>query len=363
MIAVIGTGVVGACLGYYLSRAGAEVMLVDAGQAGGLTTSSSLAWVNASSKSDRPAYFDLNFAGLREYEQLAASLGGTWWNPTGHLRWDYGDETELVRHVERVKERGYPAEVWEAERVQRLLEPGVSVRSPTSLVAVFPSEAWVDGPGLVQELVGQAVQAGATTAFANAVRRITLTDEAVTSIELAGGQAHSVKAVVNAAGPGAAAVAAMVGRTLPMSTRPGLAVRVQMSQDRVRRVIHPPKVGIRPDGRRRAFLLARGVEPALMEGRQTPSELAETVKQLAGRAVPELAHAPVLDARIGHRPIPSDGLPAIGRATSIDGYYEAVTHSGITLGPILARVLTAEILHGEIDPLVADFRATRLPGG
>jgi hypothetical protein len=40
----------------------------------------------------------------------------------------------------------------------------------------------------------------------------------------------------------------------------------------------------------------------------------------------------------------------------------AVTHSGITLGPIPARALTAEILRDQIDPLVSGFHASRLPG-
>jgi glycine/D-amino acid oxidase-like deaminating enzyme len=59
--------------------------------------------------------------------------------------------------------------------------------------------------------------------------------------------------------------------------------------------------------------------------------------------------------------MPLDGLPMIGKATDIDGYYEAAMHSGITLGPIAARALTAEILHGRIDPLVSSLRASRLP--
>jgi glycine/D-amino acid oxidase-like deaminating enzyme len=86
-VAIIGTGALGACVGYYLAREGADVVLVDAGQPGARTTGASLAWVNASSKADNRAYFDLNFAGLREHQRLAAELAdGAWWNQTGHLR-------------------------------------------------------------------------------------------------------------------------------------------------------------------------------------------------------------------------------------------------------------------------------------
>jgi glycine/D-amino acid oxidase-like deaminating enzyme len=102
------------------------------------------------------------------------------------------------------------------------------------------------------------------------------------------------------------------------------------------------------------------VEPALREAGRAPSQLGEEVKQLAGRAVPQLAGASVVETRVGYRPVPVDGFPVIGKASDIDGYYEAVTHSGITLGPIVGRMLAAEIIHGDIDPLVSPFRASRL---
>jgi glycine/D-amino acid oxidase-like deaminating enzyme len=360
-IAVIGTGVVGACIGYCLAREGSDVLLVDAGTPGGLTTSASFAWVNASSKVTHPAYFELNFAGLREYERLANAFpGATWWNQTGHVRWDYRDERELASSVEELTSRGYPAEVWDAGRARILLGPHAARIPPSSHVAMFPLEGWVDGPNMVKALVDSAVKNGATTAFGSAVCRILVTDRSLTSIELANGDKYAVEAAVNAAGPAAHTVAAMVGRVLPMRRDPGLTVRVETGKELVGRVMHAPEIAIRPDGAGRVFLLAHGVERERREVGHAPAQLAEKVKRLAARVLPELASASVVDVRVGHRPIPADGFPAIGRATNIRGYFEAVMHSGITLGPIVARALTAELVHGREDPLVSSFRASRL---
>jgi glycine/D-amino acid oxidase-like deaminating enzyme len=338
-------------------------MLVDAGRPGELTTSASFAWVNASSKAGNPAYFALNFSGLKEYERLVAELGSaTWWNPTGHVRWDYRDERELTDHVEQLRAQGYPAELWEARRVQELLEPDVAFPSPITQVARFPSEAWVDGPAMVEALVAATVRNGATTAFGSAVRSIILSNGTVAAIELASGETHQVELIVNAAGTSAPIIAALVGRRLPLKMRPGLAVRVKTSRQGIGRVIHAPEIAIRPDSGRRVFLLARGVEPRLREGRPPISGLAEHVKHAAVRVVPGLADASVVDVRVGQRPIPVDGLPLIGKAADISGYFEAVMHSGITLGPVVARILTAEIVHGRIDPLSFGFRASRVRG-
>jgi glycine/D-amino acid oxidase-like deaminating enzyme len=359
-VAVVGAGVVGACLAYYLASEGADVLLIDAGPPGQLTTSASLAWVNASTKADHEAYFHLCFAGLRQYDRLVADFASAdWWNPTGHLRWDYGAEQKLVASVERLQALDYPVEVWEGERVQRLLEPNLALPDRSTLVVRFPTEAWVDGPKMVQALVRSAVKSGAATAFGNAIRRISIANGSVTSLELAGGEKHTVETVVNAAGPGAADVGALVGRALPMKAKPGLAVRVETTRDLLSSVVHAPKISIRPDGAGRAFLSAPSLDPALHGGDPSPIRLAEDVKSLATRVVPDLAAARICDIRIGRRPIPVDGLPVIGKPAGIGGYFEAVTHSGITLGPIIARALTAEILHGEIDPLVSSFRASR----
>ena len=45
--------------------------------------------------------------------------------------------------------------------------------------------------------------------------------------------------------------------------------------------------------------------------------------------------------------------------TGVPGYYEAVTHSGVTLGPLLGRLLAREILEGEVDPLLSSYRPDR----
>jgi glycine/D-amino acid oxidase-like deaminating enzyme len=134
---------------------------------------------------------------------------------------------------------------------------------------------------------------------------------------------------------------------------------VETDREQVGRVIHPSGIAIRPDGARRVFLLARSVEPELREAGRASGQVGDDVKRLAAEAVPRLAGASVVEARVVHRPVPVDGFPVIGKASDIDGYYEAVTHSGITLGPVVGRTLAGEIVHGHIDPLVSPFRASR----
>lgn len=75
--------------------------------------------------------------------------------------------------------------------------------------------------------------------------------------------------------------------------------------------------------------------------------------------MPELGNARIAQTRVSNRPIPADGFPSVGALPSVPGYYEAVSHSGITLGPVIGRLLAAEILSGERDEMLADFRPER----
>jgi len=86
----------------------------------------------------------------------------------------------------------------------------------------------------------------------------------------------------------------------------------------------------------------------------------DQVARHAAHVVPVACGAAVTDVSVGHRPIPLDGRPLIGRASDISGYYEAVTHTGLTLGPILVSALSAEILRDQIDTLVSGFHASQL---
>lgn len=74
---------------------------------------------------------------------------------------------------------------------------------------------------------------------------------------------------------------------------------------------------------------------------------------------PALRGAKLIEAQFARRPIPADGFPSIGAIDGVGGYYEAVTHSGVTLGPIIGELLAGEILDGTVDPRIAPFRPDR----
>ncbi|MFI1094429.1 NAD(P)/FAD-dependent oxidoreductase [Streptomyces sp. NPDC020917] len=362
-VAVIGAGILGASVGWNLSRQGAEVVLVDTGRPGEGVTNWSFSWVNASNKTARRSYFALNVAGMAAYRELATALGpDSWWFPGGHLRWadDPAAEAKLLEAARLLAGWDYRLEVCTGAEVRRRLEPALTVPDEAPVV-FYPDEAWVHGRHLVGRLVGRAVASGAELRSGTSVHDIgTGADGSVRSVALSDGSRLDVDAVVNAAGPDAAHVAGLVARHLPMRREPGAVTRLACTEVPVRRAMHAPHIEIRPDGDASVVLHSREID-ALIDTGEEPAELGARLHASARQVVPGLGTARVARTRVAHRPIPGDGFPSVGAVPSVPGYYEAVTHSGITLGPVIGRLLAAEILTGTPDAMLADFRPDRFP--
>jgi glycine/D-amino acid oxidase-like deaminating enzyme len=362
-IAVIGAGIVGAPVAFRLARSGeARVWLVDGSLPGSGTTSASFAWANANDKTPRD-YFELNRAGLEEHFRLRDELGGApWLYPGGNIEWA-GDAVALEglkRRIERLRFWGYAAEWWKASRVNEILEPNVAFPSPDTPVAFFPHEAWVDAPRLASALVELARWSGAEARFGDAVEEIETEGGRVSALRLRGGERLPVDAVVNAAGPEADRVAALLGRSLPLESSKGLISRVAVEGPPICRLVHSRYVNLRPDGPGRVVLNHGWADQTLeSDNARTEDSLSHELLEHARRVVPALESAEVEEVRVGVRPMPEDGRSCVGAVAELPGYYEAVTHSGVTLGPLLGRLLAREILSGELNGLVSPFRPDR----
>ena len=62
---------------------------------------------------------------------------------------------------------------------------------------------------------------------------------------------------------------------------------------------------------------------------------------------------------MSYRTIPEDGRPVIGRPENIDSVYVAVMHSGVTLAPLVGRLVGEEITSNTASSLLRDLTPNR----
>jgi len=362
-VVVIGAGAVGGSVAFRLAQAGARVTVLDAGEPGSGTSGSSFAWLNSGDKQPRE-YHDLNVAGMREHRALADELGGRWYHGGGNLDWaatDAGRE-KLRQRVARLQEWGYAAEWLTPERVLGELEPRLALdRDEGRSIAYFPEEGWVDGQLLARALAGAIERGGGRVLGGRQVARIESAGGRVAGVGTQDGDRFAADVVVNCAGQHADAVARLAGGDVPLANTLGLLAITSAGPPVVSRVVHAPNVHLRPDSGGGVMLHVEEIDRELARDTVVNVNLAGCSELLrrAVELVPSLGGRTIVEARIGTRPIPKDGLPAVGPAGS-DGHYVVVTHSGITLGPLLGRIVAAEIIGGTPDSRLAPFRPERL---
>lgn len=358
-IAVVGAGIVGSSVAFRLAQAGASVTVIDRDRVASGTTAASFAWLNANAK--RPhEYFELNRSGMAEHLRLRDELADApWLHYGGMLTWPSSPQaaTELAERVDRLTAWGYTAEWWPGTEVTKHLEPDLAIPDDRT-AAFFPHEGWIDAPRLATTLLTLAQASGAQILEATTVTAVEKGAQGAMALRLADGHTLQADAVVNAAGTGAPDVAATFDRELPLAPTTGLLVRVHAEHTPLRRVLRGPRLNARPDRPGRILLHMEEIDQRLRDG-ENRTCLARELVQRAQDTMPAAGPFDITDITAGTRPIPADGFPVLGAVPSRPGYYEAVTHSGVTLGPLVGRLLTHEILGGAADPLAEPFRADR----
>lgn len=370
--AVIGAGVLGACVALRLAEAGVAVTLLEQGRPGQGATRSSLAWLNANNKLPR-VYHDLNYTGMRRWAELSASLGGpVWYRPTGNIEWaaSRAEHAQLIARVRQLTGYGYPAHLIGAAAAAEL-EPALNLPRSVHEAAWFPGEGYLMTEPLVSQLVALAVQRGVKLLAGEQGRVIglDLAAKRVRALRTATGQSIEVEAVVCCGGrwvpeltgmSGAACPVPLVPWATPGAVAPALVVLAgPVKSPGPTRVIHGPQICLRPDGDGLVHLEAAD---AAVDMHTAQADLRRWATVLLGRAqrvVGGLEDADVADYRVCVRPMPADNLPIVGWLPGVGGLYVTVTHSGVTLGLRLAELICAELVTGKPAVELAPYRPDR----
>ncbi|MGW0912506.1 NAD(P)/FAD-dependent oxidoreductase [Streptomyces sp. NPDC002784] len=369
-VIVIGAGVLGVSAARQLAVGGEEVLLIDRSGAGTGTTATTFAWTNSSRKPD-PDYHRLNLAGMQEHARLAEQLPGAQaYFPSGALQWaDSANEQWLADNVERLQSLGYPAR-WVTPAEATRIAGALRVPETITSCAHFPSEGYVLPELFMTNLLADAERHGARLAFGAVVAIHDRADGV--SVTLAGGETLKGDRAVLAAGRWTQQLAARADIDIPMVTDTsrgsqtvGVLGYVRSPQLDLRCVLHTPGLNLRPATGGQTVLQAldlnQDVDPA--NPPTADGALARTLARRFSALLPDASGAaPEIDLRIGIRSLPADGHSVAGYASSRSRIYCLVSHSGITLAPILGRLAASEITTDQEQDLLRPFRPTRFIG-
>lgn len=351
-VLIIGGGIVGASTAFALSRAGARVTLLERHAPAAGASSKSFAWLNANYP-DTEDYFSLRLAALAHYRELAADFdlsrllrfgGSLWWEDEGE---------DFDAHVALLERFDYDCHVVERRDFAALVP---AILNPPERALLAPREAGVDLAALTRWMLTQASAAGASVQ----------TGSGVYGLETLGGRVVGARtalerieadAVVLAAGTVTGSLLSTIGLHLPMANNAGLILRSAPQPALLDHVIMSPDVHFRqdPDG---TILMGEIFSGAFEPGRDIAELRADVLGRVAQR-LRTLEPLTIAQTTLGMRPMPVDGLPAVGTLPGLEGLHVAVMHSAATLGPLIGEMVAQEVLTGEAVPDLATFRPDR----
>ena len=358
---ILGGGVIGLSIAYHLSRQGATVTVLDAGEPGQASSAAAgmlapLAETGApgpfldlalDSLRRCPAFVDI----LREDSGAGLSIQGP-----GMLRVARTDAEEdaLCRALAWQSTLGLPLHRL-SETDARRLEPGLgegvqaAVLSPLEkqieprrlLAALTDACRWWD-----VQIVSHHPATGLETAGSRA--------DAV----LSGTTRHTFGTLVLAAGAWNRALGQKLGFDIPVSPLRGqiLALGPQPAAPFSHTLYtHGAYLVPRADGR----IVAGATEEWAGFAAETDDAAIAGLRAEASTLVPALTDWPLHSAWAGLRPVSADGLPLLGRVPGWNNVHVATGHgrNGILLSPITGALMADHLLHDA--PLPAAFDPAR----
>ena len=348
-VVIVGAGIVGCATAYELTKRGVAVTLVDRGEVSGGTTGLGEGNALLSDKDAGPE-LDLAVAGMPLFDELEDVVGDA-----ARIR----RKGALIVHPEE--------ETWVAEpaRAERLRAAGVNAEllSPDEVLELEPRlTGAIHGALFVPEDLQcdpRAIARGLAAWCADHGAEIRTNSEVETI-----GDLLPARAVVLAAGPWSAPLAATAGLTLPLEPRKGQLTRLRLPRPDPaflnRKVVdgsYLASVTSSAAGRQISTVVETTWDGHVVVGSTRercgfdPSvdyDLAREVRERAARLVPEVAALEPDSTWVGFRPWLPDGLPAIGPSRVAPGLWVGTGHegAGVMLGPITGRLL-AQAITGE----------------
>ncbi|WP_374391775.1 NAD(P)/FAD-dependent oxidoreductase [Tabrizicola sp.] len=345
---IIGAGITGATLAYQLARRGEAAAIISTHAEGGLASTASFGWLNASYFLSHPHY-RLRHESLAAHRRLSKALPGLptswqgclWYEATG----DAQDET-----ANDLLALGY--------KVQRLTRTQIADRLPAlgpvpETALFFPEEGVADPAILARALI----EASGAKVIRATVQSVTEERGRTTGVVTDLGPFEADR-VILCTGTGTPALLEPFGYTLPMLKRPGLMVVTNPLPPICPVVLATPDQEVRQDAE--GHLIA----PASAAHQSDHAETLGSFPVVVNATLTRLrALFPGQEIHFTHqamamRPVPGDGLPVVGQGP-IPGLWIAVMHSGATLAPVVAELLAEEITGGPDSPLLAHFRPAR----
>lgn len=376
-LVIIGGGVIGTSIAYRLAGE-MRVMLIEAGEIGSQTSGACDKAIFLQSK--RPGvHLALALASRQIYDTLEEELGF----PIEYQR--SGGMVVIENEAQLAFMKAHVAAQNEAEGVEvELLDRQTAreyqpILAPHILGSTYSADDGEVNPILLtQAFAKAAVRRGLIIKKQTRVTNIVVESGRVVGVETDRGRIATDR-VINATGPFAAKIGAMVGIDLPIKPRRGVILISERTPPRLKGNIlcaqylaakhlssdlpaPPYGIGLSLGQTKSGNLLIGSSREYADYQKSASPNVVKAIAAHAARIVPGLKSELIIRTMVGFRPVTPDGLPIIDEVPHIEGLIMAAGHcgDGIALAAITGKLVRSLLYQdGEYREKLAHLRLDR----
>lgn len=368
-IVIIGGGVIGTSIAYYLAKRGKKVALVERGDLAFGASGACDQDIILQSKNPG-LHLTLALESARIYKSLEAELDHPieYEETGGMILIETPEEMEVMRDfVKRQQETGLQVEILdrkEAGKMQRGL-------SPHLLGATYsPQDAHVNAIEMTLAYARAAVRNGAELFLHTEVTSLLHQGDRITGVETSDGAIYC-ETVINATGAWAPFIGRMAGIEIPIQPRRGQIIVTEETPPLIMGDILSARyivakynpgtlkdfddpgikmgVGLSLSQTQKGNILIGATREFVGYNTQVTREGLKEILKYATRLVPALKEINMIRMFAGLRPYTPDGLPIIGAVKGLEGFFMAAGHEGdgIALSPVTGKIVSDLIIDGE----------------
>ena len=363
-VAIVGGGVIGCAIAYYLSKSGVDVSVFDRGEIGAEASSAATGLLAPLGPLSGPGPFaDLLLSSFALFPALVPELEVA----SGmHLAYEQTGALRIVRNPKHISRLCKRIQAWQQFGLKmhwltgdeaRQLEP---LLSPDVCAALYvPEELQIDASSLVKSLSLAAINQGASFYSHSKIIGIEQHKTKVTGVYTSLGDKIACNHLVLANGAWAADCSEWLHFPLPIIPQRGQALMLHQSPAPLRHIIFGEATYLAPKMKHK-IIVGATKEDAGFDANTTPGGLSWLLNA-ATRLSPALESCSLDHMWAGLRPRTPDNQPILGPAPLWENITLAVGHGsvGIMLSAITGQTIAELILTGQTPQMLLPFGLTR----
>ena len=366
-ILIVGGGVIGCAIAYYLRKMDVDVAVLERGEVGGQASSAAAGLLAPLGPLSGPGPFaDLVLAGFSALTALVPELEGA---SGTQMRYERTGALRIVRNPKRILHLQKRLTNWGPLGLQLHWLTGEEARqrepllNPDTCAAVYaPEESQIQASSVVQAFAHAARGSGARIYEHQEVDHLSLVGTKVTGVHTTRGETITCKTLIIASGAWAAQCGAWLHADLPIQPLHGQLISFPQAGKPLRHIVFGEAAYLVPRG----DSILVGATKEEMGFDQTVTEQGTSwLATTAARLVPALGGSKIQAAWAGLRPKTPDSHPILGSLPPWENVLLAVGHNsvGIILSAITGQCIAEMVATGHTPSLIQPFSAERFSSG